>query len=248
MFDVISVIAGLDVHLQAVLDDLAENSKPVEIILNVFLGSPLVKGLIPVLLIWWVWMRPHPDQDWRRRGLVVTFFVAGLASLCGRILAKMLPFRMRPELVDAMNPGYLPTMSREGLETLGSSFPSDHAMFYFSIATCLFLISRPVGWWAYFHALFAVCLPRIILDRHYPGDILAGAILGIMFARLTFGSGMALVDRLPKRWQIDYLDKTRPEMFYPAMFFATFCLATMFQPLLDSGKSLRHLISVLIRM
>ena len=63
------------------------------------------------------------------------------------------------------------------------SFPSGHSSGAFLLATALLLIYGPVAAPLFLWA-FAVALSRILLGVHFPGDILAGALMG---------SGIALI-------------------------------------------------------
>lgn len=60
-----------------------------------------------------------------------------------------------------------------------SSFPSGHATFYFAIATIIFLYNKKIGILFYISA-FLISLSRIFGGIHWPSDILAGAIVGIL--------------------------------------------------------------------
>jgi len=63
------------------------------------------------------------------------------------------------------------------------SFPSGHAAFYFALSTIIFLYNKKIGI-LFFIASFLICLTRIFVGIHWPSDILAGAIIGILSALL----------------------------------------------------------------
>jgi len=58
------------------------------------------------------------------------------------------------------------------------SFPSDHAVVFFLLATVLFSLNR---WWAVLGLLYAsfFSVLRIALGFHWPNDILVGALMGV---------------------------------------------------------------------
>jgi undecaprenyl-diphosphatase len=60
-----------------------------------------------------------------------------------------------------------------------ASFPSDHAAAGFAIVAVLIAFRPKVGIAA---ALFAIlmCYARVYVGNHYPGDVLAGAVIGLI--------------------------------------------------------------------
>ena len=59
-----------------------------------------------------------------------------------------------------------------------SSFPSDNAALLFVMTTGFWLVSR---WWGLLWLCFSLLAPaaRVYFGLHYPGDIFAGALIGI---------------------------------------------------------------------
>jgi hypothetical protein len=73
---------------------------------------------------------------------------------------------------------------------LPPSFPSDHAVAAFAIAFVVAVIGRRMG--ALFLAGASVlALARVVAGIHYPGDVLGGAVIGLVSALLVLrlGSG-----------------------------------------------------------
>jgi len=122
-------------------------------------------------------------------------FTMGAALLLGVIFGngvlKNLFARPRPYDLD-------PTLAHrlQWVEMSGDfSFPSGHTLACFEGATSVFLYHRKWGLAAYALA-FTVMLSRLFLLVHYPTDLLAGALLGTLFAFL----GSLLVKALWKRF------------------------------------------------
>jgi len=65
-----------------------------------------------------------------------------------------------------------------------ASFPSGHAAFYFALSTIVFLYNKKAGVLFYI-ASFLICLARVFTGLHWPTDILAGAVIGIIFGWLV---------------------------------------------------------------
>ena len=67
------------------------------------------------------------------------------------------------------------------------SFPSCHAANTFCLATFLYLCfrSRPLSFFLLSWALL-VAYSRIYLGVHYPGDILAGCLIGALYALISY--------------------------------------------------------------
>jgi len=59
------------------------------------------------------------------------------------------------------------------------SFPSGHAVVSFAIATAIFRHNKHLGAYAFLLALL-ISISRIFAGVHYPLDILAGAVIGIL--------------------------------------------------------------------
>ncbi len=172
-------------------------------------------------LLWWGWFRPTHDRT-RDRQIILSGSFAGLVAVSiARALVATLPFRDRP-----LDMPELHFRTPIGFTQVGlihwSSFPSDHAVLYFALATIVCLLSWRAGVLAYSFAFFVVCVPRIYLGLHYPTDILAGEAIGVLavyiFSRPLLRQTIA--DPL-----LHWCDKA-PGSFYAFFYLATFGLAT----------------------
>jgi undecaprenyl-diphosphatase len=141
-------------------------------------------GIIASLCCW-AWFKHGEDKD-KSKAARETFISGTVACIAGIILCRLLgmalPFRLRP-LSDPTNGLHFPNGTTDWAHW--SSFPSDHAILFFTLSTCLFFISRVMGWIALLDTVFVICLPRIYLGIHYPTDILAGAVIGVVIGVLA---------------------------------------------------------------
>ena len=107
----------------------------------------------------------------RRAGLAM-LLALGVGYAVGNVWLKELVMRPRPfvthtDLIPLLDPGDR------------WSFPSGHALSSFAAATALFFFHKKTGLLAY---LLAACIAfsRLYASVHYPTDVLAGAVLGIL--------------------------------------------------------------------
>ena len=207
----------------------------------VFLSNfNLFKGGVFAVMIWWTWFRNEPQQSKKREFIISTLVSCIIAIAIARVLALTLPFRLRPlheESLHFLIPHGMPPYSLDGW----SSFPSDHAALYFALATGFLFISRKAGAFALLYTTLIICFPRIYLGLHYPTDILAGAILGILTSLL---SNRYLFKITFVRPILSWL-YSKPEIFYPLFFLFTYQLTELFdslRELLSKGYQLFQII------
>ncbi len=87
-------------------------------------------------------------------------------------LFYQLHFKFRPF---AKNPVHLLIFYDAGK----TAFPSGHASFYFALSTILFFYNKKAGILFYVGS-FLIVFSRVFVGVHWPSDILAGALLGVL--------------------------------------------------------------------
>ncbi|HQY87307.1 MAG TPA: phosphatase PAP2 family protein [Tepidisphaeraceae bacterium] len=136
----------------------------------------------------------HP---WRWRSIVVLT----LGALTSGLLVWFLKWcvgRTRPRVIEKTPFSFEPF--RDGFDGImhqaNLTFPSGHAAMAFSIATCLCLMVPRGAWlWLAFGALVAA--ERVAELAHYPSDVVAGAIAGIVCTRFSLWFCFVVSGRRP---------------------------------------------------
>lgn len=116
----------------------------------------------------------------RRRALwtagLLALAAAGAALAIGAVVSHIVD-RPRPFVGHPQIHAFLHHAADAG-------FPSDHATAAFAIGGVLVI---RLGWWAapVLLAALALSVARVVIGLHYPGDVLAGAVLGLAVAALV---------------------------------------------------------------
>ncbi|MCY7754599.1 bacitracin resistance undecaprenyl-diphosphatase BcrC [Bacillus haynesii] len=105
---------------------------------------------------------------------VIAFVVAEiLGKIMGSLHSNYQPFAT------------LPNVNKLIEHEIDNSFPSDHTILFFSIGFLIFLFHKKTGW-LWLVLAFAVGISRIWSGVHYPLDVAAGALLGVLSALFVF--------------------------------------------------------------
>jgi undecaprenyl-diphosphatase len=111
--------------------------------------------------------------SWRsvggRRAVVGAGLSAGLALLIAQVIGHLWD---RPRPYEAHASAHLLLSASPD-----PSFPSDHAIAAFAIATAILIRHRKAGILALVLAV-VLCVARVAAGTHYPSDVLGGAVLG----------------------------------------------------------------------
>jgi len=228
---------AFDLEILLFLNQYARSSESMDALIGFISGNHLIKGGVPMALFWWAWFREEEHSIVRAR-LLSTLVACLMAIIVARLLAHALPFRLRPIQNEDL-PLVLPFGVFRGRILDGwSSFPSDHAVLFYALATGLFCASRKPGLILLVYTTLLIALPRIYLGLHYPSDILAGAVLGMA---LTLSLQQSLTLRmvgLPlQKWS-----NRRPALFYALFFLLSYQIADMF----NSARSMLKLAAYLV--
>jgi undecaprenyl-diphosphatase len=137
------------------------------------LAAVLVVLVALVFLIPWSQRRQA-----RRSGAVLATAAAGLGLLINQPIAHTVD-RLRPYLAHPADAHLLISRSHD------PSFPSDHATGAFGLAFGIWLYDRALG--TVLLVIAAVlAFSRVYVGTHYPGDVVAGALIGVAVAATLF--------------------------------------------------------------
>lgn len=119
------------------------------------------------------------DQTSVRSHVILFFFAMPVAFVSARALQHFFP-RQRPMAIAPMEIPIDPAIwdaIKASISTQGS-FPSDHAVMWFVMATSILWLSRRAGIIAIVLAIIVSVL-RVGTGFHWPSDIAGGAVLGV---------------------------------------------------------------------
>jgi len=117
-------------------------------------------------------------KDWRKYWqMVLTALVA--AGFSRFIVAEVIRWlwpRPRPFVENQVN------LLLQVVKT--PSFPSGHAAFYFALSAVVYFFNKKAGL-GFLAGSSLIVLSRVICGIHWPSDIVASALIGILFGWLT---------------------------------------------------------------
>ena len=123
-----------------------------------------------VMLVFWF------TRNDRNRMMViqagVAFIIAEMiGKIAGQLYSNHQPFAV------------LSNVNKLADHAVDNSFPSDHTILFFSISFSFCLVYKKTGWIIF---ALSVAVSRIWVGVHYPFDVAAGALFGIISAVLSY--------------------------------------------------------------
>ena len=142
--------------------------------LIVFFGYYFPYFLATAFLLILYFSKYSRREKWQ---MFLTVAVSAIISRFGFVsLIRLFYQRPRPFLIYQIN---------QLIAKNAFSFPSGHAAFFFALAMAIYFYNKKWGAW-FFAAAILMTLARVTAGIHYPTDILAGAIIGILSAYFIF--------------------------------------------------------------
>ena len=143
-------------------------------------------GILWILLSLLLWI----PRKTRKCGISMSLSLL-LCGILGNLILKPWIGRIRPYDINTSIELLLPALS-------DFSFPSGHASASFAAAAAIFAYHKKWGTGAL--ALAAViAFSRLYLYVHYPSDVLAGSLLGILFGVISYYIVKTVFERIGKK-------------------------------------------------
>ncbi|AFM41107.1 membrane-associated phospholipid phosphatase [Desulfosporosinus acidiphilus SJ4] len=168
---------SFDLYIYHHINGLAGHYSFVDRIMAFFAQYALELYVVLFLLAWFTLPKA---ESMKRHALVVAGF-SGVLALCFNVVIGHVFFRPRPFV--ALPKGTFNQLIPHSLDT---SFPSDHTSGSFGFAAGSW---RKTQFWVrrtFTVLAFIVAFARIYTGVHWPTDVLAGMVIGIFSARLTW--------------------------------------------------------------
>jgi undecaprenyl-diphosphatase len=190
-------------------------------------GSEFLKG-IAIVTVYWYFLFEHAKQgpepkDVEARATLLTVLILVVpAMVVARALARLLPYRERPFFDPALHFQWPYHVDADQF-IRWSSFPSDHAALFSALAMGVFFRNRLAGALVFAYVVLVTFVPRIYMGYHWPSDILAGTVLGILVAYV------ALIPTVRRLSQQLYEECTKHSgLFVASLFLLTYEIGTLF--------------------
>lgn len=141
--------------------------------------------MVCAIVCLWLAARPEGSRKWKFAALGA-LLSSGVAVAISWIISSLW-FRERPFLSHRI--------AHPWINVHDASFPSDHASASFAIAFAVLFVDPFVGALFLFFAA-VIAIGRLFIGAHYPGDVGAGLIVGLISALLVTKAARPLLGRL----------------------------------------------------
>ena len=176
------------------MERLLELDKKFFVLINAKWSSPVLDNSLPLLrhqMIWgpfYLFMLLLVLFNFRKTGIWWVLFAAATAGLTNIVSSDFIKeniMRLRPcnDPDMAANLRFLVSYRPQS-----SSFTSSHAANHFGLATFFFFtLKKHIGntAWVFFAWAFIIVYAQVYVGVHYPLDVIAGGLVGLLFGYLS---------------------------------------------------------------
>ncbi len=146
--------------------------------------------ILPLFLLLWIY---------KKRWQVVPVLLG--VALCIGFVDNFTYRVLKPTFQRQRPPATEPIIQLRTDRFAGYSFPSNHAANNFAGATFL-SYCYPALTPVFFAVSSLVAFSRVYVGVHYPGDVLAGAVIGLIFGLFFFKIWVIIWLRVQRRWPL----------------------------------------------
>jgi len=140
---------------------------------SLFHGIEAVSIPLMVILTGLLWFLARPGGDRKWKLACASGYAAAALAYIVNVVIHSIHDRARPYEAHAIRHPWSTSTD--------SSFPSDHTSLSFAIAFAVLMFDTAAG--AVFLAIAAIIgVGRLFIGAHYPGDVLAGVLVGLVSA------------------------------------------------------------------
>jgi len=220
----VTTLEQIDRALALAANQFAGRSSVLDSLVNDLLTTAPTDGGAFIAVLCWFWFETdEAGLHTQRRDVVTALLAVAVVALALWLLKAFLPFRPRP-----LNEPGLGLRVALGVDPTSlnrsTAFPSGHTAFYFALSVPLWMRSRWLGIAAAIWISLTICFPLLHRGDHWPSDIVAGAIVGVilmlLLCRLLGATGMP--DRVLR------FCATRPSAFYTIAWLFALAIAELF--------------------
>ena len=213
----------IDLRVLFFLREGADRWPKLDAFFDLLASNEVLKAGPVLVAIWALWFVRDAKTDDRRIGIVSLLIAGCSAAIFSVCLTRVLPLRLRPVFEPSLSSAFsMPHIAPDWARV--SSLPSDHAALFIALACGLTFVSRRWGLLLLLHALLFVLLPRAFIGLHYFWDLVAGALIGVVFAWL----GSSDVVRTRVSAPLVRFEASHAPAFYGVMFALTMQIGELF--------------------